>query len=204
MRAVNLLPKKVVRERRLPATPVLAAGAGTVLLTAFLTVSFLSAGANVAKQREALEAAQSQLSAATVVDAPSPLVAALPQQKEARTTALTTALAERVAFDRILRDLSRLTPSDVWLESLNAKAPVGGEDNPNSAPTGLTVSGYTYSLPSVARFLARLQVVPELTDVLLGKSSLADINGKSVVQFTISANVLPEEAPEVAPEVVSQ
>jgi Tfp pilus assembly protein PilN len=194
MRAVNLLPSKVSTARRLPAPPVLVASVGTVILMAFLTVSFLSAGASVTKERTALESAQAQLLVSTpAADAVSPIVAQLPEQKEQRTLALTTALAERVAFDVILRDLSRLTPSDVWLDSLNAKVP--DPTAPQGAvPTGLTVSGYTYSLSSVARFLSRLQVVPELTEVELGSSSLADINGRSVIRFTISADLRPSEA----------
>ena len=53
----------------------------------------------------------------------------------------------------------------------------------------LTISGYTYSQEGVARFMARLAVIPELTHVTLQKSFLSPISGRSVVQFTIQADI---------------
>ena len=81
-------------------------------------------------------------------------------------------LGQRVAWDRLLREVSQVVPSDVWLIQLNALAPslapvaAGG-----APPQGFIVTGCTYSQDSVARFLARLSVVPDLTGMTLGKSS---------------------------------
>jgi hypothetical protein len=66
-------------------------------------------------------------------------------------------------------------------------------------PTGFVVTGCTYSQDSVARFLARLDVVPDLSDMTLGKSA-SDGGGSSgsgtssicpqgMFTFTLQGNV---------------
>jgi Tfp pilus assembly protein PilN len=197
VRAVNLLPREENEGRRLPAVPVLVACGGTVLLTIFLAMSFLSASSKVGKDRQAVADAQQQLAAIPTPAPPSPIVTALPQQRQDRVTALASVLNGRIAFDRILREVSQVVPSDVWLQSLGAAVPgAGGATNPTTgAPSGFTISGYTYSQDSVARFLARLEVVPDLSQVTLGSSSGTKLAGRSVVQFSISANVKLPGAP---------
>jgi hypothetical protein len=53
----------------------------------------------------------------------------------------------------------------------------------------MTLMGYTYSHAGVARLLARLTVLPDLTEVQLQTSALAKIGEREVVQFTLLANV---------------
>ena len=53
----------------------------------------------------------------------------------------------------------------------------------------LELDGYTYSQEAVARFLARLSVVPDLTDVQIKTSQLTEVGGKQIVQFAIFATV---------------
>jgi hypothetical protein len=57
-----------------------------------------------------------------------------------------------------------------------------------AAPTELTIVGKTYSQASVARFLERLQVIPDLKNVQLS-TSLADQTQPGVVDFTIISDV---------------
>jgi Tfp pilus assembly protein PilN len=58
---------------------------------------------------------------------------------------------------------------------------------PVTAP--LNLDGYTYSQEGVARFLTRLAVIPELQDVKLISSAVADIEGRTVVRFSITAGI---------------
>jgi hypothetical protein len=51
------------------------------------------------------------------------------------------------------------------------------------------MSGYTYSQTSVARLLARLATIPSLQDVQLQQSANQPIGTRTVVGFTIVANV---------------
>jgi Tfp pilus assembly protein PilN len=179
MRAVNLLPggDESGEGRKTPPVPVLVGCIGAVLVTAVLAVMFLSASSTVAKQQRALQDAQTQFAALPVPPAPSAVDSQLPQQRTTRVSALATALGQRIAWDRILREVSQVVPSDVFLVTLSAQSPtiapppVATSTGLSSLPTGFTVTGCTYSQDSVARFLARLDVVPDLSGMTLGKSA---------------------------------
>lgn len=177
MRAVNLLPRDDAGHgRKIPPLPVLAGCVGTVVVAALTAVLFLSASAGVANKQHALERAQAELAAIPAPVPAAPVVAQLPQQRQTRITALSTALGQRVAWDRLLREVSQVVPNDVWLVTMNALAPSLAPAPVAGAPTtgtqqGFTVTGCTYSQDSVARFLARLSIVPDLTAMTLGKSA---------------------------------
>jgi Tfp pilus assembly protein PilN len=174
VRAVNLLPGgDATQGRKVPPLPVLVGCVGTVLISALLAVMFLSAHSGVAKKQRALEQIQAEYAAIPAPAPASPVVADLPKQRQTRVTALATVLGQRVAWDRLLREVSQVVPSDVWLLTLNAVAPAltpPGKASSETLPQGFTVTGCTYSQDSVARFLARLSVVPDLTQMTLGKS----------------------------------
>jgi Tfp pilus assembly protein PilN len=209
VRAVNLLPRdELAGGSKVPPLPILVACIGTVLVAALTAVMFLSASSNVAAKRHALEQIQAQYNAIPAPPAPSPVVSQLPQQRQTRVTALATALGQRVAWDRLLREVSQIVPSDVWLITLNALAPslAPASASASSATQGFTVTGCTYSQDSVARFLARLQVVPDLTGMTLGKSASNDSAGsgggggdsscpKGMFTFTLQGSVRTAGAP---------
>jgi Tfp pilus assembly protein PilN len=188
MRAVNLLPGDANEGRKLPALPVLVGCGGTILITLFLAVTFLSATSTVGTRKQALADAQAQLASIPQPAAPPAIVAQLPQQKADRVSALAAVLGQRIAFDRILREVSQVVPSDVWLQTLTVGVPKSAAPG-LAAGDSFTLVGYTYSQEGVARFLARLEVVPDLADVSLATSAKAAVSGHTVVQFTISAQV---------------
>jgi Tfp pilus assembly protein PilN len=191
LRAVNLIPRDD-RRRRITVTernnPVLVGGvAGAVALTAILAAWFLTASAGVADNQKRRDAAQSELAATPVPPPTSPGASQLEQEKNARIAALSSALAGRLAWDRVLRELSLVTPDDVWLTSLSAQAPTAAA---SATSGGFTINGRTYSHDGVGRLLARLAVVPHLSGVQLQHSSLATSEtGRKVVEFSISASV---------------
>lgn len=201
MRAVNLLPREDAGDgKKVPPLPILVACVGAVLVGAVLAMMFLSANAQVGKQREALAQVQAEYNAIPAPPPPSPVVKDLPQQRQTRVTALAGALGQRVVWDRLLREVSQVVPSDVWLVTLTAKSPTlaipGGRGAPaagSALPDGFIATGCTYSQDSVARFLARLQLVPDLGDMTLGKSaSNSSGSGDATVcpdrMFTFSLN----------------
>jgi Tfp pilus assembly protein PilN len=189
VRAVNLLPRDDRRAGRTRQTnPVVVGGtAAFVAMTAILAALFLVTSAGVADKQERLDAVQADL-AATPVPPPTPASAsALEQEKGERVTALSTVLASRMAWDRVLRELSLVLPEDVWLSTLSAKAPVVAAGAPAA---GFTITGQTYSHDGVARLLARLAVVPHLSNVQLQHSTeAASEGGRKVVEFSIQAVV---------------
>ena len=188
MRAVNLLPKDDRRQRGAEArrnNPVLIGGvAGAVLVTAIICAWFLTASAGVANNQKRRDAAAAELSATPVPAPTSPQSSALEQEKAARVSALSGALGSRLAWDRLLREFALVLPDDVWLTSMSAQAPTGG------GTSGFTINGRTYSQDGVARLLARLALVPHLTNVTLQHSSAATSEtGRKIVEFTINATV---------------
>jgi Tfp pilus assembly protein PilN len=204
MRAVNLLPRDLSGEgRKAPPGPVIAGCVGMVLVTALLAVLFLSASGEVAKQRQALESVQQVYAGMPAPAPPSPVVSQLPKTKQTRVTALATALGQRVAWDRVLREVSQVVPSDVWLVTLDAQSPSYSTATPaptapagSTLPEGFVVTGCTYSQDSVARFLARLELVPDLMQMTLGKSETSSAGSgdtsvcpQSMFTFTLQGNI---------------
>lgn len=203
MRAVNLLPREDARDaRKTPPLPVLLACVGSVVVAAVLAMMFLSANARVAEQRAALAKVVAEYNGIPAPPPPSPIVKDLPQQRQTRVAALAGALGQRVVWDRLLREISQVVPADVWLVTLTGKSPsllVPGGAAPtsdSSLPDGFVALGCTYSQASVARFLARLQLVPDLGDMTLGKSETnSSGSGDTTVcpngmfTFTLNGNV---------------
>jgi Tfp pilus assembly protein PilN len=198
MRAVNLLPREE-QPRSFAAMRGVAFGAagGIALVTVTLTALMIGAGGSIQQQnaeRDALNAQLAALPHAAVDQQESDTNAALASEKNLRVTALSTALSTRVAWDRVLSQISQVLPEDVWLTSLTSAA---GETADSSTTTGavgppgasVTLVGSTYSQRGVARFLARLGVIPALSGVHLLSSSNVDLKPRDLVQFTIQATV---------------
>jgi Tfp pilus assembly protein PilN len=188
VRAVNLLPRDDGRPKGPSArnNPTLVGGvAGAVLLTAILAAWFLTASGGVANNQKRHDAAEAELAATPVPPPTSPGASALEQEKNARIAALASALGGRLAWDRVLRELSLVLPDDVWLTQLSAQAPT-----PATTGAAFSISGKTYSHDGVARLLARLALVPHLTAVQLQHSTKATSEtGRRIVEFTINATV---------------
>jgi Tfp pilus assembly protein PilN len=176
MRAVNLLPREEAKRSFEAKRGVVFGGVGGAALAAAVLASMvMSAGGSVNSKQSELDAIRAQIAAVPVV----PVVDtsredALAAEKGARIGALSAALAGRVAWDRVLRQVSLVLPEDVWLTILSAAVP-----GPTATATGsgLTMTGSTYSQNGVARLLSRLAVIPDL------------VNDRELVQFTILADV---------------
>jgi Tfp pilus assembly protein PilN len=197
MRAVNLLPRDEGRARRQPGAVSLTAVLGAVLLTAVLCGWFLMASSGVSDKQGELDARRAELAAIPPPAPPDASQATLVAEKDARLSLLGQALANRIAWDRVLREISLVVPDDVWLESMNTNGPdpaaAGAAPPPGQPATtaagNFAITGYTYSHDGVARLLARLAVIPHLENVKLGSSVLEADGPRAVVKFAISASV---------------
>ena len=195
MRAVNLLPaKKDAREKRRPPNLVALGGVvAAVAVTAVMAMLFLNASGAVTERQSELDNLNADRAAIPVPKPRDTSGDALAQERSGRLNALAVALGGRVAWDRLFREISLVTPDDVWFTTLQASAPAApaaGTD-PAAAPTtgGFNITGRTYSHDAVARLLSRLSIVPHLDDVKLEKSVIGKSEGRTVVEFTISAAV---------------
>jgi Tfp pilus assembly protein PilN len=204
MRAVNLLPRQHVEQKReRPNTVVLVAGIGGATVVLALVGGFLLANRSVNRERQSLDTARAVLAATPAHNVSAKTNAfrsAVLTQREQRSLALAAALGKRVSWDRILRRFALVLPDDVWLTSVTGTVPLTSSSATGATasltpsalppvPTELTIVGYTYSQVSVARLLERLQVVPDLKNVQLKSSGTGAINNQPVVTFTIAANI---------------
>jgi Tfp pilus assembly protein PilN len=208
MRAFNLMPGDDAREKSSRAgLPQIAVALLGVLVFAGLGGGYLFTSAGVTSKQSELDDLRAQLAELEVpAERPgqAPANAEAAAEGQARTTALATALASRIAWDRVLREVSLTLPDDVWLIQLTAATPsaaAGGAAavapgiEAGSSPNTLSATGYATSQESVAVFLARLESIPELTSVQLLTSARLDGEAGRVYQFTIQAGVDPLGAP---------
>ena len=216
MRAVNLLPRDEA-QRRAPKLNAPLLGAGLLPLVVVVGIVGMNSmeSANVADNRRQLEAVQAELARTPAPVPIDPANTALASEKSSRITAVGDALGRRVAFDRVLRELSLVLPEDVWLSTMTANspdalpaadaaaapadgsasgeaAPAASSSEPATAPGAelpFVVEGFTYSQEGVARLLSRLAVVPHLSNVQLASSVRRAAGKRSVVQFVITADI---------------
>ncbi|HWN21916.1 MAG TPA: PilN domain-containing protein [Gaiellaceae bacterium] len=199
MRAVNLLPRDAPVKSFAANRGVAFGGvAGAALVLAVLATMTLSAGGEVTQKQGELDALRAQIAAVPrPVEQETGGDVQLAAEKGARVGALSLALGGRVAWDRVLRQVSLVLPEDVWLTTLSATAPSAGAaaaEEGTTAASGFSLVGSTYSQDGVARFLSRLSVVPDLANVRLMSSQSVLVDKREVVQFTVLADVRPPGA----------
>lgn len=214
MRAVNLLPvdRASARSRGaggrsllLPAIGVVTVGAIAGLVFAVSTMN-----SSVTSKQQQLNALQAKI--AKLPKLP-PVTAATASPTPSRKTTVVSLVGARLPWDEFLGTFSRVVPENVWLSSLQATTPgaaaiVAADEatagstagstsssapaSGSTTPGSFTISGYTYSQPSVARLMRRLTLIPWLSDISLVSSTQATIGSATVYQFTVGATVVPQ------------
>jgi type IV pilus assembly protein PilM len=206
MRSVDLTPRDIVKARgeRRNLLPVLIPAAAAIPLVA-LGFVFAQAHGKVSHRQSQLSSLQAEYAALPQPTRPH-IDANLGLTEAARASAVAQVLGTRTSWDRMLRDLSRVLPQDVWLTDLKASvatplssvlvgAPAATSTTPAtnaaipSAPTGVTITGYTFKQKDVARLLTRLVALPTLQNVQLQSATTATVGKKDVVQFSILADM---------------
>ena len=208
MRAINLLPRDAVARKSFkdedPAV-VIGSALGVVVMLA-IGAGFLNVHSKVGSEQIKLDAARTQLAGlanqhtqipkaptkhvkqVTIVPVP-----AVTQEEQPRLDALSTAMSQRISWDRVLREFSQVLPSDVTVTTLQLNSPTAAVAGATTSATGLTVSGSAYSHDGVARFMSRLELIPDLDNITLANSNAA----AGSVQFSITASIKGAPAPAV-------
>jgi len=199
VRAVNLLPRPEARAGAWYSSgrrPLFAGAGAAVMLVGLFAVLFVSASRHVDRQRNELAAAREELVAVQSQAKPSE-AARLVAERDRRVSAVTAVVSERLAWDRLLPRVSQVLPEGVWLTALEATAPsqAAAVASGTAAPVpaegsaSFSVTGFAYTQRSVARTLARLGALPDLTNVRLLNSTRADDQGRKLLQFRIAAEL---------------
>ena len=101
----------------------------------------------------------------------------------------------RVNWERLIRDVSTVVPSDVWLVNLKAELEPGGAGgatlatDPNAVPKGLHLDGYAPNHGQVAVTMARISAIKGLGEPRLASSLMEELEGQDVVHFVIDVPV---------------
>ena len=231
MRAVNLLPREYQNAKSIrhedPAV-VVGSALGVIVMIVLGGAFFVAHGHANAEQarltKARLELAQLAVHKHVTPKPSTPSVPITPivpppavtGQEATWLSAVSTNLAQRIAWDRVLREVSLVVPSDVTLLSLTMTAPTTASAAAAAAPggtkaQGFVIQGTAFSYDSVARLLSRLALVPDLSNVTLTSTSsgaAAGSSGSSAapatggVQFNITAAVKGAPAPPAAAPVV--
>jgi Tfp pilus assembly protein PilN len=207
MRAVNLLPKELQNAKSIrhedPAV-VVGSALGVMVMIA-LGASFFVAHANANAEQAKLTTARLELAQLSQHQRPvpkpkapttpiTPIVPppAVTAQEASWLSAVSTNLSQRIAWDRILREVSLVIPDDVTLVQLSLTAPTAASIGPAATP-GFVIQGSAFSYDSVARLLSRLALVPDLSNVTLTNTSSGGLGSGATpaagVQFNITAQV---------------
>ena len=221
MRAVNLLPRDLqnIKSIRHEDPAVVVGSALGVIVMIVLGSTFVAAHGRASSEQARLTRAQlefAQLSAhkrspskpSTPVVPITPIVPtpAVTGEEATWLAAVSTNLSQRIAWDRLLREVSLVVPNDVTLEALTMSVPSAASASASASPSstavdGFVIQGTAFSYDSVARLLSRLALVPDLSNVTLastgsetapgaaGSGAAGSSSAASGVQFNITAAV---------------
>ena len=200
MRGVNLLPKGSVEKKSRRST-FIAIGAPVAVAVPLVALGFMYLGAHgkVVDQQSQLDAASAELASLPVPTAPV-IDNTISGDEAVRATAVANVIGGRLAWEAVFRDMSRVLPDNVWLSTLSLTAPTAtnladATAAPAAAPaaqplpSAVSIDGYTFSQPDVARLLARLATLPSLKRVTLTSSQGSEVGSKKVVHFVIVADL---------------
>ena len=216
--AIDLLP----RTSRVPSakTRVVAGGAAAaVALLLLLGIPTVARQHNISHQHKV--AAEQKLRNAALQSQIGDLSEA--QAKQDRLNALSQQIATLVATDvswsRMLQDIARTIPNDVWLTSfqgqVNPTVPAAAQ-TPTTVPGATTSAGETTTptttpapvvagpsgtvnfaavgldYPSVAAWLKMISQLPSLTELWVPNITKATLGSRDVVNFTSTAQLTPK------------
>jgi hypothetical protein len=139
----------------------------------------------------------SQLTGATALD----------NQVDQRRKMVQAALADDVAWTRVLQEISAAIPSDVWLSTFNAQKSAAPAVPGARAPATLgaiTFAGMGFDHSSAARWLMRVGDIPSLADLWLSSSTKSGTGATSLVSFNSTANLTPQARSDRADQYLGE
>jgi len=194
MRAVNLLPPdSYAPKERLPYAHVVLGAALPVLAGALVYLGYSLEHSKVVDREDSLGVVQASIAALAPTSGLADESTQVAGERTTRLAALTSALGNRMPWDGLMGQIARVLPRGAWLTSLSAQTPTpSGSSTGTSAsasPTGLTIQGYAPTHKDVADLLERLALVPGLSNVALASTLSSQVGAKTVIQFSLTAEV---------------
>jgi Tfp pilus assembly protein PilN len=88
--------------------------------------------------------------------------------------------AMRVPWERVMNELRKIMPTDVWLNHIDAKG-----------DGVLSFEGYGLSYESVARFMVNLNASPVFMNADFRSGHKTDVANRDVISFAVTAQLAP-------------
>jgi Tfp pilus assembly protein PilN len=180
---------------------------GLVVLVVALGAVYLMFNRQVATKQDQVNDLQAQIQQVNTQVAALKWAQVLQTQRTAMMTTATQIYNARVDWSNILEELSLVIPDQVALTDFTGQVPAAMQPSVSGGASGasatqstgadITLTGRADNHVSVASFMTRLGLMPQLTNVQLVSSTENDTGG--FVDFQITANLRPFTAqPPVA------
>ena len=207
MEAVNLLPAYArpghpwasIGKDLAPRRVLTVAGATACAIALGLGLGYLYESSVVKDRRATLADVAAKVA---VTDAKAAPLRTAQAAVAARIVSVATVSKNRIVWERLLADVSRVLPSQVYLQSLALQSPTPlatgavGTSTAAAAGAGFSATGLASSHVRVAAVLDRLATLPWLTNVTLVSSTNGSTGGTSGTlasgdTFSVSAGFDP-------------
>ncbi|HDP69221.1 MAG TPA: hypothetical protein ENN38_00200 [Actinobacteria bacterium] len=186
--SINLLPKEII-EKRHSERRIIYFGVGTIILIFAMAVTFASLNWKIGQEENALEKIKVEQQKVNAEITKYKIYEERQAELQRRQNILNTALANEIAWDKFLNEVSMVIPGNVWLVSMNLDS------------GSIAYQGYTFDFPSVAKWLIRLDEIKPLKNIWLGGASKTDLEGHEVIQFDSTSHLtVTQTADSVLPE----
>lgn len=184
---INLLPKEERVSTRRIAVPKLGTMAPVAVLAAVVAIVGATAALEQAKvstlDRDVTELREEVRAIQPQVDRVKRLTAQR-EELERRLDVIRQLDEGRFLSVRVMDDASRQVPSYLWITALTQQG-----------ASRISLTGVTFSNLIVADFMMRLERSPMFADVDLTTTYRGEIDEREVVEFSVTAQITPEEVP---------
>lgn len=182
MRPVNLIPAEERHDSQSPLRtgplPYILVGA---LALAVLGVSMLVlTGNEIAERKDEVTTLKREDAAAQAHAQRLAAYVQFAEMREQRLATIASLADSRFDWERVMRELSKILPSDVWLTNLEASAGGGGSEGAASGIAGpsLQISGCASGQEGVAGFVTALKEIDGVTRVGVETSTVEPPEGE--------------------------
>lgn len=193
---VNLLPQEIAESRRLRQKSILLLVIGLLVVVGLVALFFFR-NIELNSQRERLATAQAQVK---VLQAKVDLLeefAKLEETVKQKQATLAVAMANDVAWSRLLVELSMIIPGDSWITSFaGTSAAAAAPTGPTAAPGAqaatlgsITFAAVTFDFPGVAKWITRLQELNSLTTIWVPSAAVGEIGERDIVNYSSTASL---------------
>jgi type IV pilus assembly protein PilM len=200
--AMNLLPRTGGSGGATNARPKIIAGAAVAAAIVVLAVPVIGRKHDASNENK--KAANVEAENTTLQSQIAQLSTASNEQRQVQTlrSEVTGILAVDVSWSRMLNELARTMPNNVWLTSFqgqvsNAAPATGAGATPGLLTTGALSGTVNFGamgldFPSVADWLKRVSSMASFSNLWVPQAQSTQLSGQNVVSFNSTANVTPK------------